>query len=127
MNSHRPILVALAATSPFLLILLYKRLSRSSSSPSPQTSNLSLQPPSSLLKSGARPSLPYPPDALPGARDVASPYGTLRVYEWGPVTGRKVLLVHGISTPCITLASVASGLVEKGARVCLFGEDQPLI
>lgn len=47
--------------------------------------------------------LPYPPDILPGARDVTSPYGTVRVYEWGPEDGRKVLLVHGISTPCVAL------------------------
>ena len=47
--------------------------------------------------------LPYPPDVLPGARDVDSPYGSLRVYEWGPEDGRKVLMVHGISTPCISL------------------------
>ena len=47
--------------------------------------------------------LPYPPDVLPGARDVTSPYGTVRVYEWGPEDGRKVLLVHGISTPCVAL------------------------
>ncbi len=47
--------------------------------------------------------LPYPPDVLPGARDVDSPYGTMRVYEWGPEDGRKVLLVHGISTPSIAL------------------------
>lgn len=26
--------------------------------------------------------LPYPPDALPGARDVSSPYGTFKCYEW---------------------------------------------
>lgn len=47
--------------------------------------------------------LPYPPDVLPGARNVNSPYGIIRVYEWGPEGGRKVLLVHGISTPCISL------------------------
>ncbi|KAI9796964.1 MAG: hypothetical protein M1833_005910, partial [Piccolia ochrophora] len=64
--------------------------------------------------------LPYPPNGLPGARDVASPYGSLRVYEWGPETGRKVLLLHGISTPCIALRSVAQQLVERGCRVMLF-------
>jgi pimeloyl-ACP methyl ester carboxylesterase len=63
--------------------------------------------------------LPYPPDAFPGARDVASPYGTIRVYEWGPEVGRKVLLIHGISTPCVALGGVAQGLVEKGCRVML--------
>ncbi|KAK5692913.1 hypothetical protein LTR97_010389 [Elasticomyces elasticus] len=65
--------------------------------------------------------LPYPPDALPGARDVDTPYGNIRVYEWGPEDGRKVLFVHGISTPCIALATMAKLLVEKeGCRVMLF-------
>jgi pimeloyl-ACP methyl ester carboxylesterase len=64
--------------------------------------------------------LPYPPDALPGARDIASPFGTIRAYEWGPEDGDKVLLVHGISTPCLALGSVAHGLVDKGHRVMLF-------
>jgi pimeloyl-ACP methyl ester carboxylesterase len=64
--------------------------------------------------------LPYPPDALPGARDIISPYGTIRAYEWGPEDGDKVLLVHGISTPCLALGSVAHGLVAKGHRVMLF-------
>ena len=64
--------------------------------------------------------LPYPLDALPGARDIPSPYGCIRVYEWGPEDGRKVLMVHGISTPCLALGAVAHGLVEKGCRVMLF-------
>lgn len=64
--------------------------------------------------------IPYPTDALPGGRDVDTPYGNIRVYEWGPETGRKVLLVHGISTPCIALAGVANLLVERGCRVMLF-------
>lgn len=44
----------------------------------------------------------------------------MRVYEWGPEEGRKVLLLHGITTPCIALGSVANALVEKGCRVMLF-------
>ena len=63
--------------------------------------------------------LPYPPDAYPGARDVASPYGILRVYEWGPENGRKVILVHGISNPCVALGAIAHGLVDNGCRVVL--------
>jgi pimeloyl-ACP methyl ester carboxylesterase len=47
-------------------------------------------------------------------------YGTVRVYEWGPEDGRKVLLVHGISTPCLCLGAIAEGLVMKGCRVMLF-------
>ncbi|KAK5171730.1 uncharacterized protein LTR77_003366 [Saxophila tyrrhenica] len=65
--------------------------------------------------------LPYPPDALPGARDVSTPYGSIRVYEWGPEGGRKVLFIHGISTPCIAFAGMANQLVEqRGCRVMLF-------
>src|SRR6201996_2418121 len=64
--------------------------------------------------------LPYPPDALPGARDVDTPYGNIRVYEWGPEDGRKILFIHGISTPCIAFASMAKLLVERGCRVMLF-------
>ncbi|KAI9841340.1 MAG: hypothetical protein M1837_000773 [Sclerophora amabilis] len=63
--------------------------------------------------------LPYPPNALPGARDVQSPYGVFRVYEWGPEDGRKVLLIHGTSTPCIALGDLAHGLSSQGCRVIL--------
>jgi pimeloyl-ACP methyl ester carboxylesterase len=65
--------------------------------------------------------VPYPPsDYIPGARDVATPYGNMRIYEFGPVdASRKVLLVHGISTPCVSLAGIASGLADKGYRVML--------
>lgn len=65
--------------------------------------------------------LPYPHHALPGARDVDSPYGNIRVYEWGPEDGDKMLLIHGISTPSIALADVAHRLVSKGCRVMMFG------
>ncbi|KAI2792460.1 hypothetical protein POX_b02498 [Penicillium oxalicum] len=64
--------------------------------------------------------LPLPDDVLPGARDVASPYGSIRVYEWGREDGPKVLLVHGITTPCIALGGVAHALVDRGCRVMLF-------
>jgi pimeloyl-ACP methyl ester carboxylesterase len=64
--------------------------------------------------------LDYKPDAFPGARDVVTPYGSIRVYEFGPAEGPKVLLVHGISTSCQTLTLVADQLVESGHRVMLF-------
>ncbi|KAI0910569.1 Alpha/Beta hydrolase protein [Ustulina deusta] len=63
---------------------------------------------------------PYRTDHFPGARDVVTPYGNIRVYEFGPEQGRKVLLVHGISTSCMTLADIANSLAEKGCRVLLF-------
>lgn len=64
--------------------------------------------------------LEYAPDYFPGARDVQTPYGSIRVYEFGPEDGRKVLMIHGISTSCQTLTHIAHGLVAKGCRVMLF-------
>lgn len=64
--------------------------------------------------------LPLPADVLPGARDVSTPYGSIRAYEWGPEDGPKVLFVHGITTPCIALGGVAHALVDRGCRVMLF-------
>jgi hypothetical protein len=71
--------------------------------------------------------VPYPPDLFPGSRDLDTPFGSIRIYEWGPETGRKVLLVHGISTPCLSLGSVAEKLVEQGCRVMLFGKFQGVV
>lgn len=64
---------------------------------------------------------PYPADKfLWGARDVDTPYGSIRVYEFGdPEAKRRVLFVHGISTPCFSLASIAHQLVDNGCRVML--------
>ncbi|TLD07418.1 hypothetical protein PgNI_10723 [Pyricularia grisea] len=65
--------------------------------------------------------LPYPPDALPGRRDVPTPYGVVRVFEWGPEDGERVLFLHGIGTPCVALGGMAAELVEIGkCRVMLF-------
>jgi hypothetical protein len=66
--------------------------------------------------------VPYPPDVLPGGRDVLTPYGSIRVFEWGRISGEKVLLLHGIGTPCLALGSLAKELVGRGYRVMLFGE-----
>jgi pimeloyl-ACP methyl ester carboxylesterase len=63
---------------------------------------------------------PYPPDVLPGGRDVQTPYGNIHVFEWGPEEGDKVLLIHGIGTPCLALADLAERLVDSGHRVMLF-------
>lgn len=86
----------------FALGLCVSRLRRRSDDhiiPSPLQSLIPNLTASELAK------LAYPPHALPGARDVESPYGSLRVYEWGPESGSKVLLVHGISTPSIALGA----------------------
>jgi pimeloyl-ACP methyl ester carboxylesterase len=87
---------------------------RASTIPSPRTTLLP------KLSKDEISDLPYPPDVLPGGRDVDTPYGSIRVYEFGPEDGRKVLLVHGISTPAIALGGVAHALVDHGCRVMLF-------
>ncbi|MCJ1326140.1 hypothetical protein MMC10_002804 [Thelotrema lepadinum] len=64
--------------------------------------------------------LPYPPDFFPGARDVETPYGRMRVYEWGPETGKKVVMVPGDTTPAPIFGVIAPALVERGCRVIVF-------
>lgn len=75
-------------------------------------------PSATSVKPGER--HPYPYDALPGGREVTTPYGTLRAYEWGPPEGQRVLFVHGISTPCISLAAMADQMARQGCRVLVF-------
>ena len=65
----------------------------------------------------------YPPHVMPGARDVATPAGTMRVYEWGPESGRKVVFVHGLTTPSPIFSKIAHSLVDRGCRVILFGSQ----
>ncbi|KAL1888985.1 hypothetical protein Cpir12675_005957 [Ceratocystis pirilliformis] len=62
----------------------------------------------------------YPADILPGGRLVQTPYGAMNVYEWGPETGEKVLLLHGIGAPALALQDLAETLVAKGCRVMIF-------
>lgn len=49
------------------------------------------------------------------------------MYEWGPEGGRRVLLIHGISTPSIALAHLAHQLVGEGYRVMLFGRCHAIV
>lgn len=65
-------------------------------------------------------SLPYPPDVLPGGRDVPTPYGNVHVFEFGPSDGERVLLLHGLSMPCVSGSNTAVALAGKGYRVMLF-------
>ncbi|KAI9874324.1 MAG: hypothetical protein M1830_009881, partial [Pleopsidium flavum] len=63
--------------------------------------------------------LSYPPNILPGARDVSTPYGVMRCYEWGPEGGRKVVMVHGDTTPGPMLGPIARALVKRGCRILI--------
>lgn len=76
---------------------------------------------------------PYPADVLPGGADLVTPYGIIRYYEFGPEDGKKLLLVHGISTPSPAWSLIAPHLVKAGYRVLcydLFGRgysDSPQV
>lgn len=65
---------------------------------------------------------PYQADAFPGTRPFKTVYGTIQVFEWGPEDGEKVLIVHGLATPCISMSNMAKELVQKGYRVMVFGK-----
>lgn len=81
---------------------------------SPKQTVLSTLPPTELS------SLPYPPDVLPGGHDVPTPYGNVHVFEFGPSDGERVLLLHGLSMPCVSGSNTAVALAGKGYRVMLF-------
>ncbi|KAI9711066.1 MAG: hypothetical protein M1828_001993, partial [Chrysothrix sp. TS-e1954] len=110
---------------PLLLIppLIYTT-TRKPPSPQPR----SIPSPRSTLLPHLTPSqssqLAYPPNAMPGARDVDTPYGTMRIYEWGDPGGRRVVFVHGDATPAPLFAGIAHGLVRRGCRVLLFEDVQ---
>lgn len=65
--------------------------------------------------------LPYPPNLLPGARDVDTPYGSMRIYEWGPEDGRKVVMIPGDTSPAPVFGRISKGLVHQGFRVMVIG------
>lgn len=76
------------------------------------------------LSDSEKSKLGYPPDFYPGARDVVTPFGTMRVYEFGPKEGKKVFFIHGDATPSTVFKPIADALVQKGYRVMLIGEGR---
>ncbi|EPQ26350.1 uncharacterized protein PFL1_05998 [Pseudozyma flocculosa PF-1] len=76
---------------------------------------------------------PYPTDLYPGAKDLETPLGRIRYYDIGPRDGKKLLLVHGISTPTPCWSKLIPKLVEQGYRVLCFDllgrgySDAPLV
>ncbi|KAI0512562.1 alpha/beta-hydrolase [Xylaria bambusicola] len=108
--------LCITISAELLIRPVFKSRHNSRSSPPPY-----IPSPVKTLSKAALKKAPYPPeDALPGARDVSTPYGSIRVYEWGPEDGECVLFVHGISTPVVALGELGHELVKRGYRVMLF-------
>ena len=112
-----PLLVA-ASTLASLVLLSFVTKSRQKAQkivPSPRETLLP------FLSDAEAAELPYHPNHIPGGRDVDTPYGVMRVYEWGPEHGRKVMMLHGDSVSTPVLSPIAHALVSKGCRVIMFG------
>ncbi|KAK1769834.1 Alpha/Beta hydrolase protein [Phialemonium atrogriseum] len=112
---------AIAATTALATVAILAFLRFTLRAPRPKIYRSPLRTVIPTLSKDELDKLEYSPDEFPGARDVDTPYGSIRVYEWGPETGPKVLLIHGISTTCQTLGGVAHALVRlRRCRVLLF-------
>ena len=119
LNDKQALIAAIA--TPTILYFAFKAAHLYFSSPKTPLDKIYRAPLATATKTNHLATCAYPPTCLPGARDVLTPYGSIRTYEWGPTTGRKILFIHGISTPCIALAGLAQELVEQhGCRVLLF-------
>lgn len=62
----------------------------------------------------------YSTTFYPGGKDIDTPYGCIRAYEFGPEDGERVLFIHGITTPCPVFSGILPKIVEAGYRVCTF-------
>ncbi|KAK1506055.1 hypothetical protein CTAM01_03390 [Colletotrichum tamarilloi] len=122
-----------AAAAATLLVLVSRTTTAAAASPSYASALPAPRPARDSRKTARSPKwtttrdpgcderLPYPPDVFPGARDVTTAYGNLRVYEFGPEAAEeRVLLLHGIGTPCLALGGIAGEFVERGWRVMTF-------
>lgn len=126
----RPPAAATLLAAAFLVAFIpFRRLAKGTSKLKPLRQVI-LSPRDTLISSISSKqalTLAYPPSLLPGARDVDTQYGTMRVYEWGPLDGLKVLLVHGDSTPAPILGPIGHALVARGCRVMMFGMPSWLV
>ncbi|CAP59968.1 uncharacterized protein PODANS_1_2920, partial [Podospora anserina S mat+] len=114
-RNNTPLIVALTASiTTITLVILDKILYP----PLPKLLRSPLKTVLPTLTKDELKNLEYKPDTFPGARDVETPYGSIRIYEFGPVTGPKVLFIHGISTPCTTLSKLALSLSNHPSHPC---------
>ncbi|ORY79882.1 Alpha/Beta hydrolase protein [Protomyces lactucae-debilis] len=62
----------------------------------------------------------YPQSLYEGSQRITTPYGRVQVFVEGPKDGPRVMLVHGITTPCPVFRGVLRTLVKRGYRVATY-------
>ncbi|KAG0278114.1 hypothetical protein BGZ95_004709 [Linnemannia exigua] len=67
-----------------------------------------------LLKSA------YPEDYYPGGEYAELSYGETHYFLFGPEDGKKIVFVHGLSTPASVYNGVARHMADNGCRVLLY-------
>ncbi|KIJ50034.1 hypothetical protein M422DRAFT_777164 [Sphaerobolus stellatus SS14] len=82
--------------------------------PTPVHHSLDEVDPESIIRKG------YPKDFLPNPQTVRFPQGKSTYWLFGPEDGKKVVLIHGISTPSIMWKDFAPWLAGKGFRILVY-------
>ncbi|KAF9134873.1 hypothetical protein BGW39_005588 [Mortierella sp. 14UC] len=62
----------------------------------------------------------YPEDYYPGGQYAELSYGETHYFMFGPEDGKKVVFVHGLSTPASVYNGVARHMAANGCRVLLY-------
>ncbi|KAF9933917.1 hypothetical protein BGZ67_004059 [Mortierella alpina] len=62
----------------------------------------------------------YPEDYFPGGAYAELPFGETHYFLFGPDNGKKVVYIHGLSTPASVYSKVARHMAESGHRVLLY-------
>ncbi|KAF7312959.1 Hydrolase-4 domain-containing protein [Mycena kentingensis (nom. inval.)] len=62
----------------------------------------------------------YKEDWTEGGSYVTLPLGTVRYWLDGPESGRKVILIHGLTTPSVAFERLVPMLVDAGCRVLAY-------
>ncbi|KAI5803820.1 Alpha/Beta hydrolase protein [Geopyxis carbonaria] len=66
------------------------------------------------------PTTPSPSPYASHSRRIPTPYGQMQTTELGPAHGRRILLIHGISSPSTVFTALAERLAAAGCRVLTF-------
>ncbi|KAG0224630.1 alpha/beta-hydrolase [Mortierella sp. GBAus27b] len=62
----------------------------------------------------------YPEDYYPGGQYAELSFGETHYFMFGPEDGKKIVFVHGLSTPASIFSSVARHMANSGCRVLLY-------